>query len=150
MLLRPKTLRKYQEAEETQDASSDMSSMPRCSMGLKRRVSGKGTLVVTKPEKCQLIQPPMTIMGSTLVRLPLSMSVIMDGSVMGLGGAAALASCALRTPESSLLRKCLLMRKDCLGRSLPFSLRTLLRMRTWESRTCARSTFFWEESRTET
>jgi hypothetical protein len=45
------------------------------------------TLVVTKPEKCQLIQPPTTIMGTMLVMFPFSMSVIMLGSVMGLGGA---------------------------------------------------------------
>ena len=43
MLLRPKTLRKYHEADETHEASSDISSIPRCSIGLKRRVSGKGT-----------------------------------------------------------------------------------------------------------
>jgi len=43
--------------------------------------------VVTKPEKCQLIQPPTTIMGTMLVMFPFSMSVIMLGSVMGLGGA---------------------------------------------------------------
>jgi hypothetical protein len=45
------------------------------------------TLVVTKPEKCQLIQPPTTIMGTMLVMFVLSMSVIMLGSVIGLGGA---------------------------------------------------------------
>ena len=47
------------------------------------------TFVVTKPLKCQLIQPPMTIMGRTLVRLPFSMSVIIEGSVIGLGAGAA-------------------------------------------------------------
>lgn len=44
MLLRPKTLRKYQEADETQAASRERSSIPLWSIGLKRRVSGKGTL----------------------------------------------------------------------------------------------------------
>ena len=45
------------------------------------------TFVVTNPEKCQLIQPPTTIMGTMLVMLPFTMSVIMLGSVIGLGGA---------------------------------------------------------------
>ena len=49
MLLSPKTFRKYHEADETQEASKDMSSIPLWSIGLKRRVRGKGTLVVTKP-----------------------------------------------------------------------------------------------------
>lgn len=68
MLLRPNTLRKYQEAELTlethqssanlatrhttaaaaaaayQDASSDSRSMPRCNMGLNLSVRGNGTL----------------------------------------------------------------------------------------------------------
>src|SRR6056300_228889 len=39
-------------------------------MGLNLKVSGKGTFVVTNPEKCQLIQPPITIMGKTFVKLP--------------------------------------------------------------------------------
>lgn len=41
---RPNTLRKYQEAEDTHDASKDTNSMPRCSMGLNLRVRGNGTL----------------------------------------------------------------------------------------------------------
>jgi hypothetical protein len=49
----------------------------------------KSTLVVTNPLKCQLIQPPMTIMGRTLVKLPFSMSVIIEGSVIGFGAGAA-------------------------------------------------------------
>ena len=44
MLRRPKTLRKYHDADETHEASSDTSSTPRCSIGLKRSVSGNGTL----------------------------------------------------------------------------------------------------------
>lgn len=93
-----------------QDASSDRSSIPCCNIGLKRRVSGKGTLagkkqnkpqlivniiqytrqniyhgvmylLVTNPEKVQLIHPPMRIMGSTFVTLPFIMSVSMLGSV---------------------------------------------------------------------
>lgn len=74
-------------------------------MGLKRKVRGNGTLaaealqkkiwffcasqtvskveilLVTNPEKVQLIQPPMRIMGSTLVTFPFIMSVNMLGSV---------------------------------------------------------------------
>ncbi len=40
-----------------------------------------GALLVTNPEKVQLIQPPMRIMGSTLVTFPFIMSVSMLGSV---------------------------------------------------------------------
>lgn len=71
MLLKPKTFRKYHEADETQDASSDINSIPRCNIGLNLNVRGNGTLVVTNPEKCQLIQPPITIMGKTFVKLPI-------------------------------------------------------------------------------
>lgn len=45
---------------------------------------GVSALVVTNPEKVQLIQPPMTIMGRTLRRFPFSISVIIPGSVIGL------------------------------------------------------------------
>lgn len=38
-------------------------------------------LLVTNPEKVQLIHPPMRIMGSTFVTLPFIMSVSMLGSV---------------------------------------------------------------------
>ena len=101
-----------------QEASSESSSIPCCSMGLKRRVRGKGTLavwdnvqkelnvgfpykqhimwlhymfkvrllLVTNPEKVQLIQPPMRIMGSTLVTFPFIMSVSMLGSVRRYSG----------------------------------------------------------------
>lgn len=75
ILRSPKTLRKYQDAELTlrrkcrnnqapndvfvylcidsalcvyHEASSDSSSIPCCNMGLKRRVSGKGTLAVQR------------------------------------------------------------------------------------------------------
>lgn len=44
MLRRPKTLRKYHEAEDTQEASRDTSSTPLCSIGLNLRVNGNGTL----------------------------------------------------------------------------------------------------------
>lgn len=37
-------------------------------------------LLVTKPEKAQLIHPPIMIIGSTLVRLPFIMSVTILGS----------------------------------------------------------------------
>lgn len=43
--------------------------------------SGVRALLVTNPEKVQLIQPPMRIMGSTLVTFPFIMSVSMLGSV---------------------------------------------------------------------
>ena len=43
MLRRPNTFRKYQEADDTQAASRDSSSIPRCSIGLKRSVNGNGT-----------------------------------------------------------------------------------------------------------
>ena len=39
-------------------------------------------LLVKNPEKAQLIQPPMMIMGKTLVTLPFNISVIMLGSVI--------------------------------------------------------------------
>lgn len=74
MLRNPNTFKKYQDADDTQAASSDANSTPRCNMGLKRNVSGNGTLVVTKPLNIQLIQPPMTTIGSTLIKLPLTMS----------------------------------------------------------------------------
>lgn len=35
------------------------------------------SLLMTKPENAQLIHPPITIMGSTLVRFPFIMSVSM-------------------------------------------------------------------------
>ena len=53
MLRSPKTLRKYQDAELTQEASNVSSSIPCCSIGLKRRVSGNGTLAAEKKEKVQ-------------------------------------------------------------------------------------------------
>lgn len=74
MLLKPKTFRKYHEAEDTQAASSEASSTPRWSIGLKRNVSGKGTFVVTKPENIQLIHPPMITIGNTLIKFPFTMS----------------------------------------------------------------------------
>ena len=40
-------------------------------------------LLVRKPEKAQLIQPPITIIGSMFVRFPFIISVIIDGSVTG-------------------------------------------------------------------
>lgn len=74
ILRKPNTFRKYHDAEDTQAASNEANSTPRCNIGLKRSVSGKGTLVVTNPENIQLIQPPMTTMGSTLMKLPLTKS----------------------------------------------------------------------------
>ena len=94
----------YQETLDTQLASKDCSSMPLWSIGLNLRVRGNGTLVVTNPEKCQLIHPPTTTMGTMLVKFPLSISVIMLGSVIGFGGAVCLFVPALRRPDSSLLR----------------------------------------------
>ena len=83
MLLKPNTFKKYQLADDTQLASRLISSIPRCSITLNRSVSGNGTLVVTKPENVQLIQPPISSIGSTLVTLPFSMSDIAVGSVIG-------------------------------------------------------------------
>ncbi|KAH9415102.1 hypothetical protein DERP_006190 [Dermatophagoides pteronyssinus] len=84
---KPKTFRKYHDADDTHDASNDNSSIPRCNIGLKRNVNGNGTLVVTKPENVQLIQPPINIIGNTFVMFPFNISVIIDGSVIGFGGA---------------------------------------------------------------
>ena len=72
----------------------------------------------------------MTIIGSTFVRFPLSMSVIMLGSVIGFGGATFLCW-VFKIPVSSLLKKCLLIRKDCLGRNFAFSLKERLRINVW-------------------
>lgn len=86
MLLNPNTLRKYHEADDTQAASNEASSTPLCNIGLKRKVNGKGTFVVTKPENIQLIHPPITIIGSTLMKLPLTRSESIAVE-LGLGGA---------------------------------------------------------------
>ena len=59
------------------------------------------TLVVTKPEKCQLIQPPTTTMGTIEVRFPFNISVIMLGSIIGLGGGVALCVPFFSIPVSS-------------------------------------------------
>lgn len=75
MFLKPNTLRKYQEADDTQDASNDCNSTPRWSIGLKRKVKGNGTFVVTKPENIQLIHPPITTIGKTLIKFPFTKSV---------------------------------------------------------------------------
>lgn len=94
MLLKPKTLRKYHEADDTHAASKEASSTPRCNIGLKRNVSGKGTFVVTNPENIQLIHPteqnvihgqitpsfhianlpPITTIGKTLIKFPFTKS----------------------------------------------------------------------------
>jgi hypothetical protein len=41
-------------------------------------------ILVTNPEKAQLIHPPIIIMGRTLVMFPFSISVIALESVIGL------------------------------------------------------------------
>lgn len=46
-------------------------------------VPNKLNLLMTKPENAQLIHPPITIMGSTLVRFPFIMSVSMLVSEKG-------------------------------------------------------------------
>ena len=56
-------------------------------------------LLVTKPENVQLIQPPIRIMGSTFVRFPFSISVIMFGSVIGFCATGA-RFCVLKNPET--------------------------------------------------
>ena len=57
------TLRKYQETELPDLVSRDCSSFPLCNIGLTGSVRGDATLVVTKPEKCQLIHPPAWTMS---------------------------------------------------------------------------------------
>lgn len=54
MLRNPKTFKKYQEAELTHEASNDASSTPRCNIGLKRSVRGKGTFAKMKLLKVTL------------------------------------------------------------------------------------------------
>ena len=87
------------------------------------------SLLVTNPENAQFIQPPIIIMGRTLVMLPFSMSFITVGSVIGLFAGAG-RRCVLKNPVSSLLKKWRLMRKDCFGRYFPFSLNSLARTKT--------------------
>ena len=69
----------------------DQAAHPSASENTSVSLPGLITLVVTKPLKCQLIQPPITIIGNTFVRFPFSMSVIIEGSVIGLGAGVALA-----------------------------------------------------------
>jgi len=146
MLLNPNTFKKYHDAELTQDASNEFSSIPRCNIGLKRNVNGNGTLVVRKPEKAQLIQPPMTIMGKTLVRFPFIMSVIMEGSVIGFFATTSRSLFLVKNPVFSLLKKSFLIWNDFLGMNRPFSRRCLLLISAWLSDICWRSTFFSDES----
>lgn len=127
MFLNPKTLRKYHEADETHEASNDWSSTPRCNIGLNRRVSGKGTLVVTKPENIQLIQPPMTTIGKTLIKFPLTKSVNIADEFGVAGGL----FCVLKYPDSSLLKKCRLMANDWGVKYFPFSRSNLARIIAW-------------------
>merc|ERR1712135_249655 len=118
-------------------------------MALNLKVSGKGTLVVMKPLKVQLIHPPITIMGRTLVRLPLSMSIIIVGSCMGfLGGAEGLST--LSTPVSSLLKKLRLIRNDSRGIYFPCSLNTLLLINTCDCLIWSTSAFFCDVRRMDT
>lgn len=100
MLRKPNTFKKYQDALDTHAASSEANSTPRCNIGLNRSVSGNGTLVVTKPENIQLIQPPIKTMGSTLMKFPLTMSDSMAVE-FGLTGAR---FCVLKYPVSALLK----------------------------------------------
>lgn len=53
-----------------------------CSYNTKEQNLLEHHLLVTNPEKVQLIQPPIRIMGRTLVTLPFIMSVNMLGSVV--------------------------------------------------------------------
>ena len=84
------------------------SSIPRCSIALNLSVSGNGTLAATqqkhphhysqsdcefwfalslviKPAKVQLIQPPIRIMGRTLVSVPFNISNAILGSGISVG-----------------------------------------------------------------
>jgi hypothetical protein len=51
ILRKPNTLRKYQDADETQAASRVRSSIPLCNIGLNLSVSGKGTFAAKTPKK---------------------------------------------------------------------------------------------------
>lgn len=81
------------------------------------------------PENIQLIQPPIMIMGSTLVTLPLSMSVIMLGSVIMFWVTAG--RFCVKYPVSSLLKNCLRIRNAERGMYLPFSRRRRARIKIW-------------------
>ncbi|TNN56645.1 hypothetical protein EYF80_033182 [Liparis tanakae] len=68
---------------------------------------------MTNPENAQLIQPPITIMGSTLVRFPfiISVSMLTDVPVMGFLGTTFLLT-VLKKPVSASLKKCFLIAND--------------------------------------
>lgn len=97
MLRKPKIFKKYHEAELTlgefvggfekaatetyQEAFNELrDSQPRCNIGLKRYVRGNGTFVVRKPENAQLIQLPITIMGTMFKALLFNISDAIEGS----------------------------------------------------------------------
>lgn len=78
------------------------------------------TFVVTKPEKVQLIQPPIKIIGIMLSMLPLSISLIIDGS-RAFGCAVCLSIRFGKYPCSSSAKKFLRIPNELGGRTLPFS-----------------------------
>lgn len=127
MLRKPNTFKKYHDALETQAASSEASSTPRCSIGLKRNVNGNGTFVVTNPENIQFIQPPMITMGRTLMKFPLTMSDSMADE-LGLTGCR---FWVLKYPASALLKKCRRIANDWAVRYLPFSRSKRARIIAW-------------------
>lgn len=151
MDLKPKTFKKYHEAEETQLASKVINSIPLWSIGLNLNVNGNGTRVVTNPENVQLIHPPIKIMGRTLVTFPLSMSVIMEGSVIGLGACPwGLLAATLKYPVSSALKKAFLIRNPWRDMYFPFSRKKRALINDWLSWTCCRVTFLVDEISNET
>ncbi|XP_055632558.1 uncharacterized protein LOC129773031 [Toxorhynchites rutilus septentrionalis] len=69
------TFGKYHEADETQTALGEASSMPHCNIGLTRWVRGYGTSVVTNLENIQLIETSITIVCKTFMKLSLTNSI---------------------------------------------------------------------------
>ena len=127
MFLNPKTLRKYQEADDTHEASNDCNSTPRWSIGLNLNVRGNGTFVVTNPENIQLIHPPITTMGRTLIKLPLTRSVSIAEELGAAGGR----FCVLKYPDYSLLKKCFFMVNADWVKYFPFSRKRRARIIAW-------------------
>lgn len=80
-------------------------------------------LLVMNPENIQLIQPPIIIMGKTLVRLLLSISVIIVGSVI-MFCVCVLGRFCVRYPSSSLLKAYRRTKNALRGIYLQFSLKS--------------------------
>lgn len=52
MLRKPKTFKKYHDADDTHEASKWDNSIPRCNIGLKRSVNGNGTFATKNKVFC--------------------------------------------------------------------------------------------------